>query len=875
MKKRIICLTLALLMLISLLPTGVIAASDDRGWGDWDISELMKDLFGGELISGGSITFVQDLNASETVEAGQNLTLSVEAICTGLTTFDTKYIWINDDALEGDISKDALMNILRGSNLGNGNSLYLKHITVDMDGTSYSCIAYSTINGLAYAISSKCTITVTPKQECTKHEPSTDTKCNEYKHCTLCGATLDVMGTVHTGNTELRGGEDPVHLFAPNKGVDGKEDDTYCADCGERLSEGKKLCGHTYKIIPEKASTCIEKGNIEYYECGKCGKLFDTNEDEIKKSETEIEKSKIHSSTHYVPEVPGTCGTAGIKEHYVCDICERNFSDEGGQNELRNLTIPKNPYRHETALMHFARIEPDCSTLTDGNREYYYCPVCMKYFSDAGGSNELSKASTVLTAAHKWKTFIDENGDAWQICTVCGLTEYAPCTHIGTMVKTAGYPATCTEDGRKDYWTCQVCGKKFLDEYGNEEITDNDMMIEKAGHDFSDIENALDKILKLDFNSLTDLYSYDGTYHWIGCKKCGRTPRELSYAFSLLGLDESITRRVYEFCDKTKCSGGVATCTHKAICATCGHEYGELDEHNYEVKLTPATCDMQGYTTYTCTYCGDSYRDNYTAALGHKLKGNRCENCGKIFNNPFNDVRTGSYYYEAVLWAYHHDPQITGGITDTMFAPDNPCTRAQVVTFLWRLAGKPEPELAASPFTDVQNTNDYYYKAVLWAYENGITTGRTEAIFDPMFTVTRQQFVTFLWRYLDQPEPISSTSKFRDVTDPTSPFYKAIIWAADTGVTTGRSADTFAPTDTCSRANVVTFIYRAMMNENSARTPVQPSDDTEYVASVEGGLYHFRSCSEVKSIREENLVHFVGATEAQKGGYSPCPKCCG
>lgn len=883
MKKRFLSLMLALLMVLSLLPAGVLAASGSSWWDDLDLGGLLDDLFGGgggDIISGGSIDFITDLDPSATVEAGGEISLTVEVITTGLNSFDLKYAWVNDDALEGNLSRDALINLLRNAKPGStGNTLRLTHVTVDMDGTSYSCIAFSTLNGLTYAISTKCTLTVIPKQNCTVHEPSTDTKCTEHKHCVLCGTVLQEMGTIDTGNTELKGAISPINRFYPDEGVDGKENDTYCADCGKKLLTGKTLCGHTFKVIAAKPATCVEKGNIEYYECKKCGKYFDTDEEQIKLSDTEIARSTIHSSTHYVPAVPGTCATPGVREHYVCDICERNFSDEGGQNELRTLSTPKNPYRHEAALMHFEPKAAVCKTLTDGNIEYYYCPICMKYFSDPNGTNEISKASTVLTAAHKWRSFTDENGDNWRVCTVCGETEYAPCTHLGTMVKTEGYPSTCTEDGMKDYWTCTVCGKKFLDEYGNEVITDDDMIIEKSGHDFSDIENALksltlNNLLSGDISGLLDFYSSDGNCHWIGCKRCGRTPRELQYVFAISDL-ENVTKKIYEFCDRTPCSGGIATCTNRAICSICGNEHGELADHDYEVKLTPAKCDEQGYTTYTCVRCGESYQDNFIPALGHKLKGNLCEYCSRPFDNPFIDVRTGSYYYEPVLWAYYHEPQITGGVTETMFAPDNPCTRAQVVTFLWRLAGRPEPELKSSPFSDIQNPNDYYYKAVLWAYENEVAAGRTATTFDPMSTVTRQQFVTFLWRFMGKPEPISATSKFKDVTDPTSPFYTAIIWASDTGVTAGRTADTFAPEDTCTRANVVSFIYRAMMNLGSSTTPTKPSDDTVYLASVEGGPYHVQGCAELKDIREENLVHFVGTAEAAAGGYSPCPKCCG
>ena len=116
--------------------------------------------------------------------------------------------------------------------------------------------------------------------------------------------------------------------------------------------------------------------------------------------------------------------------------------------------------------------------------------------------------------------------------------------------------------------------------------------------------------------------------------------------------------------------------------------------------------------------------------------------------NPFTDVKEGKYYYVPVLWAYYHDPQITTGTTATTFGPDDTCTRSQVVTFLWRANGKPEPMSSECPFTDIE-TNSFYYKAVLWAVENGITTGTTATTFGPDDTCTRGQIVTFLYRYVE------------------------------------------------------------------------------------------------------------------------------
>ena len=176
------------------------------------------------------------------------------------------------------------------------------------------------------------------------------------------------------------------------------------------------------------------------------------------------------------------------------------------------------------------------------------------------------------------------------------------------------------------------------------------------------------------------------------------------------------------------------------------------------------------------------------------------------FPNPFVDVEKGKYYYEPVMWAYYHDPQITAGSDDTHFSPNKDCTRAQVVTFLWRANGCPEPTITEHSFTDVKESA-YYYKAMLWAVETGITTGATSTTFAPNKACTRAQVVTFLWRAKGSPEPSTTTCPFTDVKT-SSGYYKAILWAVEEGVTTGTSDTTFSPNNTCSRGHVVTFLYR-------------------------------------------------------------------
>ena len=173
--------------------------------------------------------------------------------------------------------------------------------------------------------------------------------------------------------------------------------------------------------------------------------------------------------------------------------------------------------------------------------------------------------------------------------------------------------------------------------------------------------------------------------------------------------------------------------------------------------------------------------------------------------NPFQDVPSDAYYFEAVNWAVANN--VTNGTSETTFEPNVGCTRAQVVTFLWRAAGQPEPTEGTNPFTDVKE-GTYYYKAVLWAVEKGITNGTSETTFDPDETCTRGQIVTFLWRREGKPAPTGANNPFADVK-PSAYFGSAVLWAVETGITNGTSETTFEPNEDCTRAQVVTFLFRA------------------------------------------------------------------
>ena len=333
-----------------------------------------------------------------------------------------------------------------------------------------------------------------------------------------------------------------------------------------------------------------------------------------------------------------------------------------------------------------------------------------------------------------------------------------------------------------------------------------------------------------------------------------------------------------------KCSGGTATCTAKAKCADCGAEYGNTNPNHHGDKLKhvvakDATTREEGNIEYWhCEACEKYFSDadakngitqaqtvipkrqssgsNYsyytikaTAGAGGSISpsGNVSvregrdqtftittdkgyavanvkidgESVGAVTSYSFENVRkahtiavsfatikifvdvpAGSYYEDAVDWAVENG--ITNGVSSNMFAPDDPCTRAQIVTFLWRAAGSPAPK-SMSSFTDVP-ADAFYAKAVAWAVENGITSGTGEGKFSPNAICTRAQSVTFLYRASGSPA-VSGSAEFSDVS--TTAFYAdAVAWAAKKGITTGIGGGLFGSDNDCTRSQIVTFLWR-------------------------------------------------------------------
>ena len=238
----------------------------------------------------------------------------------------------------------------------------------------------------------------------------------------------------------------------------------------------------------------------------------------------------------------------------------------------------------------------------------------------------------------------------------------------------------------------------------------------------------------------------------------------------------------------------------------------------YNEKEQCVSCERR---TLNSTYDVDTYkydengnivkeiRSSYNSkdeVISTKSTDYTYEKLSPVQDDPvYTDVTNkNAYFYDAVNWATQTG--VAAGVGNNQFAPNGSCTRAQLVSFLWRAAGEPEPETTESPFTDVQNPKAYYYKAVLWAAENGIAAGVGNNRFAPNQTCTRAQIVSFIYRASGDKETYTE-NPFKDVSEKDY-FYKAALWGVANGVVAGTSDTTFSPNQTCTRAQGVSFLYR-------------------------------------------------------------------
>lgn len=391
----------------------------------------------------------------------------------------------------------------------------------------------------------------------------------------------------------------------------------------------------------------------------------------------------------------------------------------------------------------------------------------------AEGNSPVSPVSPLLTgpcgsdADHKWDDGLTsaaptctEDGIVVYTCTVCGETKTETLSALGHNWNQGVITKRpdCTSAGQLQY-TCLRCKETTT------------QAIAKLGHSWDDgvVTNAA---------TCTSV----GTILYT-CSRCNRTRTDATPTLSHKWVQNSV---IHPNC--------TADGSSRKSCSLCGKILEEAlpatghSWDNGEITTAP-TRFHQGCMTYTCTSCGDTYEEILSVIDG---------------GNPFVDVSEDAFYANPVLWAL--DRGITTGTDDVHFEPERSCTRGEVITFLWRAAGSPESSHGDCPFVDV-NANQYYYDAILWGIENGIVKGLDETHYGPDDSCTRAQVVTFLWRSAGSPEA-KAESAFTDVLSVRYAL-TAITWAAENKITTGVGGSCFAPDDSCSRGQIVTFLYRA------------------------------------------------------------------
>lgn len=673
-----------------------------------------------------------------------------------------------------------------------------------------------------------------------------------YTQCSRCGSVTDTEA--HSGGTAT----------CSAKAV--------CSVCGAQYGELDSSNHANWKYINRKEATETEKGYSGDKQCSDCGVIFETGH--------EVDYICIHETVYHAA-AEATCKAAGNSEYWECSKCGKLYSDENCTTEVTLDDVTEEQLEHYIISVGSANV-PNPETLSDeyasnSATHWRQCKFCGYQYTDTTSTHSIISGEATCVHGDSYcaicgystgKTDPDNHtgdtevrdakepigaepgytGDTY--CLDCGKkiasgTEYYAACEGGcaaTLTLIEGTPATCTEDGVKDYYVCSVCHNRYLDANATQRVESEADLVDEAGHDFhpgidtfslTDLAE-LAKAIGLQWTDIVKMFTeqgetpslesfiklihvknidhcYNDEDHWLGCQRCGKTLEDLRDELTAKGY--TINEAWYELSRKEAHSGSEATCKSKAQCTECGEYYGELGDHRYNVVVTEPTCTEKGYTTHTCTVCSDSYTDSETPMTGHYIYRGVCQTCGaKVFANPFYDVPSSKWYYSPIMWAYYYTPQITNGVggegNEQRFDPDGYCTRAQVVTFLWRAAGKPEPS-GSNSFNDVDRSA-FYYKAVLWAAEQGITNGVGGGKFAPDLVVSRAEFVTFLWRYVGKPSPTNMVSPFTDVNRSSFSFaYSAILWAAEQGITNGVGNGQFAPAAGCTRAQVVAFLCRA------------------------------------------------------------------
>ena len=473
---------------------------------------------------------------------------------------------------------------------------------------------------------------------------------------------------------------------------------------------------------------------------------------------------------HTHPEPTNTC--LGLKNCYNIGKVTTETSQVGprGYSGDINGYWSSNAMPEPKGCLYLSGINPDVNSN-------------ISEFTKKNGGAECSESQ--LEDQSSYISYDFDFDSTWEMDD-SGTYPYAILKRVGLPVNSCDHKykltentATCLEDGTATY-TCIKCGDSYTES------------VAATGHSFT---------TKASSNKATDATCTAAATYYVRCDNCD-------------AVSNSVTVPVGD----ANGHSPAAAVRENEVAATCAAA-GSYDEVVYcsvcnaEISRTQKTIDKLQHDfgnnlEYCKNGCGTknpNYVPPYNPPHKPSVKPNPTPSKPETPENPFVDVKKDDYYYDAVIWAVGKG--IAKGVTDTTFQPNASCTRAEMVTFLYRAAGSPEPTNKVNPFTDVAE-DSYYYKAVLWAVEKGIAKGTSETTFSPNDTCTRGQTVAFLYRYANSPA-VSGSNSFADVSE-TAYYYNATLWAMSEKVTEGTSATTFSPNDLCTRGQIVTFLYRYM-----------------------------------------------------------------
>ena len=484
------------------------------------------------------------------------------------------------------------------------------------------------------------------------------------------------------------------------------------------------------------------------------------------------ESIKDKAAHVYTDDADTTCDTCGYERTITPPAHEHRYGDwrKDGTNHWHECTDADCPNREESIKDKAAHVYTDDADTT--------CDTCG-----------YERTITPPAHEHRYGDWRKDGTNHWHECTD------ADCPNREESIKDK---AAHVYDNDADT-TCNTCGyERTVTPPAHEHIVTFDG--NGGTSSVGSMTTTNQKLTSLPSASRSGSYSFDGWY----TKKNGGTEITTDTEFPA-------DTTVYAHWTYTG-GGGSSGYSYYTIKATAGTGGSISPSGNVSVRegrdQTFTITPDKGYAVANVKIDGKSIGavKSYTfenVRRTHTIEVIFMKANGNPQTGVFVDVATGSYYEDAVDWAVENG--ITQGTDDTHFSPDGICTRAQAVTFLWRAAGSPEPETRAMPFTDVP-VGSYYYDAVLWAVENGITKGTSDTTFSPNMTCTRAQIVAFLWR--SEKSPAAGTANpFADVKS-TAYYADAVLWAVKENITKGTTNTTFSPNADCTRAQIVTFLWR-------------------------------------------------------------------